>query len=118
MKIHERNIVLEKSIQFSIKLIRYCEELELRKKFVISNQLLQSGASIGANIHEAQDAESKLDFIHKLKIAAKELNETIYWLTICNEVETFPKELTLRSDLYEISRLLNKIISTSKLSAK
>ena len=115
MKIYERNIILEKSIQFSLDIIKYAEILESQKKFVISNQLLKSGTSIGANIHEAQDSESKQDFVHKMKVAAKELNETVYWLMLCEKSENFPDCSKLRMDLQEISKILNKIISTSKL---
>jgi four helix bundle protein len=56
-------------------IIDFCEELERKRKFVIANQLLKAGTSIGANIHEAQNAESRADFIHKVKIAAKEVEE-------------------------------------------
>ena len=75
----KQNIILEKSIEFSLEIIAYCELLESNKKFVVSRQLLKSGTSIGANVHEAQNAESRNDFIHKLKIAAKEIEETKYW---------------------------------------
>ncbi|HEY1032998.1 MAG TPA: four helix bundle protein, partial [Flavipsychrobacter sp.] len=61
-----------KTIAFSLEIIRYVELLEERRKLVIANQLLKCGTSIGANVHEAQNAESKADFIHKFKIAAKE----------------------------------------------
>lgn len=76
------NVILEKSVLFSLKLIEYVEILEKDRKFVIANQLLRSGTSIGANISEAQDAESKADFIHKIKISAKEAEEAEYWLLL------------------------------------
>ena len=69
------NIILDKTIDFSLEIIDYCEILESKRKYVISKQLLKSGTSIGANIHEAQNAESRADFIHKVKIAAKEIKE-------------------------------------------
>ena len=72
-------------IEVALLIIEYCEKLEVSKKFVISGQLLKSGTSIGANIHEAQNAESRADFIHKMKIAAKELEETKYWLRLCEQ---------------------------------
>ena len=78
----KENIILKKSIEFSLTLIEYVEVLEANKKYIIARQLLKSGTSIGANIHEAQNAESKADFIHKVKIAAKEVEETKYWLTL------------------------------------
>ena len=74
------NIILKKTIEFSLAVIEYAELLQQQKKFVIAQQLLKSGTSIGANVHEAQNAESKIDFIHKFKIAAKEVEETKYWL--------------------------------------
>jgi len=78
------NIILDKTIKFSLDIIRYCEVLESERKYVIARQLLKSGTSIGANAFEAQNAESKNDFIHKLKIAAKEIEETKYWLILLN----------------------------------
>ena len=84
------------------------------KKFVIANQLLKSGTSIGANIREAQNAESKADFIHKFKIAAKEIEETIYWLELCKFSDNYPNVDDLIEQVNNISRIVNKIIITSK----
>lgn len=92
----------------------YTEELESKRKFVVANQLLKSGTSIGANIKEAQNAESKADFIHKFKIAMKEADETEFWLFLCNELENYPNPEELLNDLFEILKMTNKIISTSK----
>ena len=78
MQNQTENIILKKTIEFSLSVIEYAELLEVQKKFVIARQLLRCGTSIGANVHEAQNAESKLDFIHKFKIAAKEVEETKY----------------------------------------
>lgn len=72
------NIIVTKSIDFALDIISFCEVLENSRRYVIANQLLKSGTSIGANIHEAQNAESRADFIHKVKIAAKEIEETKY----------------------------------------
>ena len=69
---NQKNIIMTKSFEFAIEIIRFCDELEKDRKFVIANQLLKSGTSIGAQVREAQNAESKADFIHKFKIAAKE----------------------------------------------
>jgi four helix bundle protein len=80
----ENNPLLKKSIEFSLAVIEYCEKLETRKKFVFAKQLLRSSTSIGANSMEAQNPESKADFIHKMKIAAKEADETQYWLLLCD----------------------------------
>ena len=85
------NLIVELSFQFAIDIIKYTSVLEQQRKFVVANQLLKSGTSIGANVREAQNAESKNDFIHKMKIAAKEADETEYWLMLCNKSEDFPK---------------------------
>jgi len=74
------NLIIKLTFQFALEIIEYCEVLQEDKRFIIANQLLKSGTSIGANIREAQNAESKADFIHKFKISAKEIEETIYWL--------------------------------------
>ena len=76
------NPILKLTFEFSIQVVLYCELLEEKRKFVIANQLLKSGTSIGANCKEAQNAESKSDFIHKIKIALKELEEAEYWLSL------------------------------------
>ena len=109
-----KNIVLEKSIEFSLGLIDFCEILKMKKKYVIADQLLRSGTSIGANVHEAQNSESKLDFIHKIKIALKELEETKYWLIICERSEHYPFDKSLKLKLEELGLILYKIVSTSK----
>jgi four helix bundle protein len=75
---------------------------------------LKSGTSIGANVREAQNAESKSDFIHKLKIAAKEAEETDYWLLLCKLSETYPYNEVLHQNLEELIKILSKIIITSK----
>lgn len=108
------NIILEKFFRFALDIIEYCEKLEISKKFVIANQLLKSGTSIGANIREAQNSESKNDFIHKFKIAAKEIEETGYWLLLCKFSKSYPDCNNLILDLKEIENITNKIIITSK----
>ena len=114
-----KNLVAEKSIEFALDIIQYCEILENNRKCVISNQLLKSGTSIGANVHEAQNAESKADFIHKMKIAAKELEETKYWLTLCNKANSYPKDnFSLSEKIHELGLVIYKIISSSIKSYK
>lgn len=108
------NIILKLTLEFSLLIIEYCEEFEMNKRFVISNQLLKSGTSIGANIREAQNAESLNDFIHKFKIAAKEIDETKYWLELCQLSKNYPNTESLTEKLVNISKIVNKIISTSK----
>jgi four helix bundle protein len=99
-------------------LIGYCEELETVKKFVIANQLLKAGTSIGANVMEAQNAESKADFIHKMKLAAKEAEETQYWLLLCEYSPNYPECKELISKLDEIQKVLSKILSSAKTNLK
>ena len=108
------NVIVKKSFEFSLKIISYTELLEENKKQIIAWQLLKSGTSIGANIREAQAAESKADFVHKMKIADKEANETEYWLALCKMSVNYPDTSLLENDLIEIKKLLSKIISTSK----
>ena len=112
----KKNVILDKSFEFALAIIEFSEELESQKKFVIARQLLKSGTSIGANIREAQGAESKADFIHKLKIAAKEAEETEYWLLLCKAAKSYPFEESLLLKLNEIQKLLTAIISSSKQS--
>ncbi|MEI8278644.1 MAG: four helix bundle protein [Bacteroidota bacterium] len=95
-------------------MIKFVELLENDKKFIIANQLLKCSTSIGANVMEAQSAESKNDFIHKLKIADKEAHETWYWLYLCEKSENYPFDKNLVNKLNEIMRLLNAIIFSGK----
>ncbi|OXA81202.1 four helix bundle protein [Flavobacterium aquidurense] len=111
---YKDNALLLKTFNFALNIIDYTCELQEQKKFVIANQLLKSGTSIGANSKESQNAESKADFIHKLKIAIKEADETEYWLFLCDTHKSFPSCRQLLNDLSEILKILNKIISTSK----
>ena len=106
--------IVQKSMAFAIAIIKYCDFLSEGKKFIISNQLLKAGTSIGANIFEAQYAESWLDFIHKMKIAQKEANETLYWLMLCENIDKLKIQNELINNLNEILAILSKIITTSK----
>jgi four helix bundle protein len=109
-----KNEILQISIDFALEIIQFSELLENHRKFVIANQLLKSGTSIGANVFEAQSTESRADFIHKMKIADKEAKETEYWLLLCEKSQNYPFEENLKSKLLSIQKLLSKIISTSK----
>jgi len=114
MRNDKENIIVTKSFEFALQIIEFVEQLEGQRKFVISNQILKSGTSIGANIREAQNAESKADFIHKMKIAAKEVDETEYWLLLCKFSVNYPFNEDLLSKLKDISNILNKIIASAK----
>lgn len=111
---YKDNLILKLTFDFAVNIVKYSEELDKEKKYSIANQVLKSGTSIGANIKEAQNAESKKDFIHKLKIAMKEADEVEYWLFLCKEVDSYPPSVGLIEKLMEIKKVLNKIISTSK----
>src|SRR3954447_4521996 len=114
MQTGKRNLIVELSFAFALKIIKYVELLEQRRKYIIANQLLRSGTSIGANVREAQNAESKADFIHKLKIAAKETDETEYFLLLCKFSKTYPFSEVLYEKVVVIIKVLSKIISSSK----
>ena len=110
----QKNIIVEKSLDFSVDIVKFCELLESNRKYVIAKQLLKSGTSVGANVFEAQHAESKADFIHKMKIGIKEANETLYWLLICERSESYPTDSSLKLKAEELIRIISRIILSSK----
>lgn len=114
MRSDKDNVIIKLTLEFALDIIDYSELLEEHRKYVITRQLLKSGTSIGANVREAQNAESKADFIHKMKIAAKEADETEYWLLLCMLSKKYPKNELLSEKLQSIINILSKIISTSK----
>ena len=116
MRNDTENVIVNKSFQFALDIVEFCELLEENKKFIVAKQLLRAGTAIGASIREAQNAESKADFIHKLKIAAKEADEVEYWLMICKYSKNYPFNDSLLDSVKEIIKILSKIISTSKNS--
>ena len=109
-----KNFVLEHSFNFALKIIDYCELLESKRKFVVANQLMRSGTSVGANIREAQNPHSRADFISKFVIASKEASEAEYWLLLCKESATYPDPGDLIERIVELRKLISKIISSSK----
>jgi four helix bundle protein len=109
-----RNLIVDLTLEFSIELVKYCDDLENKRKYIIARQLLKSGTAIGANVSEAQNAESVADFIHKMKIAAKEAEETEYWFLICKHSHGYPAVEALMEKLKSIQKVINKIISSSK----
>jgi len=110
----ESNKILKLTFDFSLSIIDYCDVLDGLKKFTICRQLLKSATSIGANSMEAQNGESKADFIHKIKIAAKEADETQYWLLLCSISDKYPACDALLLNLESIQKVLNKILGTAK----
>ena len=81
----KKNVIKEKSFEFAKEIVYLYKVLAEKREYVLSKQLLRSGTSIGANIREAEHAQSKADFIHKLSISLKEANETEYWLDLLFE---------------------------------
>ena len=110
----KNNIILKLTFEFSLKIIKYAEILDTEKKYTIAKQVLRSGTSIGALSREAQNAESLNDFIHKFKIAAKEMDETEYWLELCKFSYSHKEADELLNMLDEISKIITKIITSSK----
>jgi four helix bundle protein len=110
----DNNPILKLSFEFALLVIDYTERLEELKRYNLANQLFKAGTSIGANAMEAQNAESKADFIHKMKIAAKECEETQYWLLLCRLSKNYPDPALLIDKLEEINKILSKILQSSK----
>lgn len=115
----KKNIVRDKSFCFAVRIVNLYRFLcEQQKEFVLSKQLLRSGTGVGAMIREAEHAESKLDFKHKMAIAQKEINETIYWLELLQKTEYLSTEQfkSIHADAVEIIKLITSIIKTTKLN--
>ncbi|MDG1571421.1 four helix bundle protein [Robiginitalea sp. M366] len=111
----QNNLIVKRTFDFALHLIGFTEILRKSRKFEMSAQLFKSGTSIGANVSEAQNAESNADFIHKFKIAAKEGEETNYWLKLCEASNLYPSPpKELQGELNEIMLIISKIIATSK----
>ena len=110
------NILIDKSINFAIRMANcYKYLMEEKKEFIMSKQMFRSGTSIGANIHEGIQAQSKADFISKLGIALKEASAS-YWLVVLNRANCLEEKLylSLKTDLDSIIRILVASIKTSK----
>lgn len=113
----KENIIKKKSFEFAIRIVKLFQHLQAEKKeYVLSKQLLRSGTSVGAMVREAEHSESKGDFVHKLAIAKKEINETIYWLELLNATEYLTqKEFeSINADAVEIIKLITRIIKSTK----
>lgn len=114
------NAVLDKSKAFAVRIVRLYKFLnEKERHFPLTDQILRSGTSIGANVLEARRAQSKRDFLSKLYIALKESDETAYWLELFAETDFLPKKLfdSLYADCEELIKMLTAIIKTSKADA-
>jgi four helix bundle protein len=109
--------IYSKSFNFALRIVRLSKFLQTTKKeFVLSKQVLRSGTAIGALVREAEHAASKADFIHKMAIALKEANETLYWLELLHEAQVIESgELqSIRHDSEELLKLLIAIVKTAK----
>ena len=114
------NVVKEKSFAFAIRIVNLNRFLSSEKKeFVLSKQLLRSGTAIGALVREAEQAESKADFVHKLAIALNEANETEYWILLLRETNYLivPESESILSETTELLKLLTSIIKSTKRGA-
>ncbi len=115
------SILLEKSKDFAVDVIRLCRNIKSNfNESVLIKQLIRSGTSIGANIHESKYASSKADFVSKMQIALKECYESEYWLEILNRSELISDEQykTFHSDCGNIRRMLVASINTAKSNMK
>jgi len=115
----KENVVKNKSFGFAIRIVRLYQFLVAEKKeFVLSKQLLRSGTSVGAMVREAEHAETKKDFVHKMAIAQKEINESIYWLELLKETDylSVNEFESLNTDAIEIIKLITSIIKSAKSS--
>lgn len=111
------NPIRDKSFTFSIRVVNTYKFLVAEKKeYIMSKQLLRSGTAIGALYREAEQAESRADFIHKMALMQKECNETLYWLELLEATDFLAKDLfvSLFSDAKELMKLITSIIRTSK----
>src|SRR5436190_21428967 len=111
------NALKDKSYQFALRIVNaYKHIVSAQKEFVLSKQLLRAGTSIGANVAEANQAQSRPDFISKLCIALKEAVETEYWLNLLRDADyvTLEQANSLLFDCRELIRILTSIIKTTK----
>jgi four helix bundle protein len=115
------NLIKDKSFSFAVRIVNLVKYLQSEKKeFVLSKQLLRSGTSIGANVREAINGFSKADFAHKLNIAQKEADETIYWIELLHETNyLIEKEFTsIKEDAESLLKIIRSIILTTKQNSQ
>jgi four helix bundle protein len=116
LTIKTENIIITKSFAFAVRIVNLYKLLAGNKEYILSKQLLRSGTSIGANVREAHNAESKNDFIHKMGIVQKETGEVIYWLELM-KATAYLNESKFQSiilDATELLKIISSIILTSK----
>lgn len=113
----KENVVKSKSFAFAIRIVKLYQYLKVEhNEFVLSKQILRCGTAVGAMVREAEHSESTADFVHKLAIAQKEINETIYWLELLKETNFLSQEQfeSINTDAVELIKLLTSIIKTTK----
>ena len=113
----KKNVIKEKSFEFARQIVFLYKHLaENKKEFVMSRQMLRSGTAVGALVREAQNAESKADFIHKLGIAQKECDETIYWLELLNSTQFLTEEefIKINNEAVENLKIIKRVIISTK----
>ncbi len=111
------SMIGKKSFEFAIAIVKFYKKFSSEKKeFILSKQILRSGTSVGANVREALNAQSKMDFIHKLSISQKECDETVYWLELLFATDYISKEEfeNLKNPTTEILKMIRSIIITTK----
>lgn len=114
----KENVIKSKSFAFALRIVNLYQYLQTEKKeYILCRQLLRSGTAVGALVREAEQAESKADFIHKLAIAQKEANETEYWIELLFQSGYLDKKQygSVFDEITEIRKILTSIIKTSKL---
>lgn len=112
-----KNLVKDKSLAFALRIVRLTEFLRNEKhEYVLSKQVLRSGTAIGALVREAEHAESKADFIHKMSISLKEANETEYWIELLYQAQYLNQQQydSIRPEIGDLNRLLISIVKSSK----
>lgn len=113
-ELQEKNLIVRLTFEFGVDILNFCDVLSEKRKYVVADQLLRAGISVGNNVVEAQNAESKADFIHKMKIAGKEGDEVERLLLLCKAAKNYPDTSELLLKIESINKILNKIIGTSK----
>jgi len=114
-----RGSIAEKSYGFAVKVVSLYKYLnEVKKEFILSKQFLRSGTSIGANVREAKQAQSKPDFLSKMNIALKEANETLYWIDLLYDTDyiSIDKKQSYHKECNELVSLLSAIVKTTKIN--
>ncbi len=109
--------ILDRTFQFSLKIIELFNQLQIDNEYIISKQLLRSATSIGANVHEASAAFSKRDFAYKMSIASKEARETQYWLKLLDQSKIVQYDLTyFKEEIINIINITTAIVKTAQKS--